>query len=113
MVLGNLTDRLVELARSERPEVCDQPRPHQPRKASRQRLHTAVCNALKMIHSNAEKVIHLRLPLTIRSGHFDSQHRPTLHKILRFSFLEEAILGGTAPALSLENHSWGFLGGIF
>jgi predicted ATPase len=27
-----------------------------------------VCNALKVIHSNAEKVIHLRLLLTIRSG---------------------------------------------
>ena len=27
-----------------------------------------VCNALKVIHSNAEKVIHLRLLLTIQSG---------------------------------------------
>jgi hypothetical protein len=27
-----------------------------------------VCNAEKVIHSNGEKVIHLRLFLTIRSG---------------------------------------------
>ena len=47
------------------------------------------------------------------SLHFDIQIRSNLHKVLRFSFLKEAIWGVLPPALSLENHSWGFLREIF
>jgi len=74
------------------------------------RTGRCVCNGLKVIHSNAEKVS--------TSGCFDKPVWATLMfrlgpPSIRFSFLKEAIWGVLPPALRLENHSWGFLEEIF